>query len=355
VSEHPTAARRADASTCEGLRVTVHRSAAELSEEWGRLASSLDAPIFHTTAFLRACERHPIQEVSESRFIEVRDEQEKLIGAVPAYLQADPFSPAQAERSGRALLSTIRQSSDTRVLALGPGALEAACAAFAAEAHQLDCPRWGFVNVDRASCPETELIALGFEVRGMAPRWSLPRELANDEDQYLSRLTPRIRRSLRRYRRRAADAGVVVERHGPEPPTLHRLLGLVQESSARVGAPGYYDPRHLAEFLRALGDVVEIIEVRRRDESLAVGICFREGTRYRCWAPGYVRDPSLSFSPYYILWWEALRSMWSSDATVLECGRNNDDFKRRMGLIENELVALLGPEAGEIVNEAGAP
>ena len=79
-------------------------------------------------------------------------------------------------------------------------------------------------------------------------------------------------------------------------------------------------------------------------ETLGVGICFVEDTRLQYWAAGYVRDRAdLRFSPYYVLWREVLELMWSTGARTAECGRLNEAFKRKMGLVPQPLVALIGP------------
>jgi aspartate aminotransferase-like enzyme/predicted N-acyltransferase len=326
-------------------RARVLGSADELGPEWDELAVASDAPVFHSRAFLRAYEHHPVQQISSPRYLEVRGRGGELRAAAPAYLQGDPLGLLGLAPGERGLLSPMWHSPDSRVLALDDDALDTLQAAFAAAAAAASSPLWGFVNVTADAPIVPALADRGFLVKDLVPRWSLPREAAPDGPAYLAGLHRPARHELRRQLRRAAEQGAHTVVHRADVPDLVRLLGFVAATATRAGSPKYYDPPRLAEFLVELGDPVRVLEVRGgAQETLAVGICFVERNRLQYWAAGFVRDRAdLTFSPYYALWWDVLELMWSGDAAVAECGRLNEAFKKKMGLVPHPLVALIGP------------
>jgi len=338
-----SAAGPSPAATADRIRIL--QSADELGAEWDELATRLDAPVFHSRAFMRAYEHHPVQKISAPRYLEVRGADGELRAAAAVYRQGDPLGLLGLCDSEEALLSPMWHSPDSRVLSLDDDALDALQHAFAAQSAELGCPLWGFVNVGADSPIVSSLVRRGFQCKDLVPRWVLPRELAPDGPSYLAALRRPVRHELRRQLRRARERqahGVV---HGATVPDLVRLLEFVAATATRAGSPKYYDPERLAEFLVELGEPVRVLEVRDGGgETLAVGICFVEATRLQYWAAGYVRDrPDLTFSPYYALWWDVLELMWSSAVRTAECGRLNETFKRKMGLVPRHLVALIGP------------
>ena len=326
--------------------VRVLGSADELGRDWDQLAVSLDAPVFHSSAFIRAYEHHPVQRISSPRYLEVRGPGGDLLAAAPVYLQGDPLGLLGLADGEQGMLSPMWHSPDSRVLAVDEAALDALLDAFATEAAALRCSLWGFVNVSADSPMVPRLIQRGFRCRELVPRWVLTRKLAPDGPAYLAALRRPVRQELRRQRRRASEHGVSTLMHYGDVPDLAELLRLVAATATRAGSPKYYDPERLASFLRELGDPVRLLEMRdSAGETLAVGICLVEDTRLQYWAVGYVRDRAdLAFSPFYALWWEVLELMWSLDVQTAECGRLNETFKRRMGMVPQQLVALLGPD-----------
>lgn len=321
-------------------------SADELGGDWDQLAASLDAPVFHSRAFMRAYEHHPVQRISSPRYLEVRGPGGDLLAAAPAYVQGDPLGLLGLADGEQGLLSPMWHSPDSRVLAVDDAALDALQDAFAAEAEALGCSLWGFVNVSADSPMVPHLLQRGFRSKELVPRWVVTRQFAPDGSAYLAGLRQRARLELGRQRRRAAEHGVSTVIHQGDVPGLARMLKLVAATATRAGSPKYYDPRRFASFLAELGDPVRVLELRdNAGETLAVGICLVEDTRLQCWSAGYVRDRTdLAFSPFYALWWESLELMWSLGVQTAECGRLNETFKRRMGMKPRPLVALLGPQ-----------
>jgi predicted N-acyltransferase len=327
------------------MTIQVLGSADELAQDWDRLAASLGAPVFHSHAFIRAYEHHPVQRIGSPRYLEVRGEDGDLRAAAPAYVQGDPLGLLGLADGEQGLLSPMWHSPDSRMLAVDNAALDALQAAFAAEAEALGCALWGFVNVSADSPMVPLLIERGFRRKELVPRWVLARESAPDGQAYLAGLRRPVRQELRRHRRRAAEHGVSLRTHRGDVPDLARMLRLIAATATRAGSPKYYDPERFACFLAELGDPVRVLELcDHSGETLAVGICLVEDTRLHYWAGGYLRDrPDLTFSPFYALWWEVLELMWSLGARTAECGRLNETFKRKLGMVPHPLVALLGP------------
>ncbi|MFI0815764.1 aminotransferase class V-fold PLP-dependent enzyme [Streptomyces sp. NPDC021098] len=342
----PAAARHADAAGAPAADaapvVSASATAEELAPEWDGLVARLDAPIFHTRAFLTAYEHHPVQRISEPRYLEVRRGGE-LVAAAPTYLQGDPLGLLGLADGDQALLSPMWHSPDSRLLAADDAAVAALSTAFAARAAELGAPSWGFVNLSADNPMLPALERHGFRRQDLVPRWTLHRSDAPDEATYLAGMRRSVRRDYQRQLRRYREQGQV-RVHGAGYQGLVPLLELIAASATRTGSPKYYDPLRLAAFLRELDEPVRVVEIRENGgEPLAVAVCFQEAKRLQAWAGGYVRGRAdLRFSPYYALWWEIVELMWSSGAESIECGRLNETFKEKMLLSPHHLVAMIG-------------
>jgi aspartate aminotransferase-like enzyme len=314
-----------------------------LAPDWDGLVARLDAPVFHTRAFLRAYEHHPVQRISEPRYLEVRRDGE-LVAAAPTYLQGDPLGLLGMADGEQALLSPMWHSPDSRLLAADEDALDALTRAFAARAAELHAPQWGFANLGTDHPLVRTLERKGFRRRELVPRWTLHRSDAPDGEAYLAGMRRSVRRDYQRQLRRYREQGHA-RVHRADHEGLVPLLELIAASATRTGSPKYYDPLKLAAFLRELDEPVRVVEVRENDgEPLAVAVCFLEDKRLQAWAGGYVRGRAdLRFSPYYALWWEIVELMWSAGTESIECGRLNESFKEKMLLRPQNLVAMLGP------------
>ncbi|MEU0390133.1 aminotransferase class V-fold PLP-dependent enzyme [Streptomyces chartreusis] len=319
------------------------QTADALASGWDTLVARLDAPVFHTRAFLSAYEHHPVQRISAPRYLEVRRGSE-LVAAAPTYLQGDPLGLLGLADGEQALLSPMWHSPDSRLLTADEEALGALSAAFGDRAAELGAPLWGFVNLSDDSPLLPALARQGFQRKELVPRWTLHRSDAPDGDTYLAGMRRSVRRDYQRQLRRYAERAHTLV-HGARYPGLVPLLELIAASAARAGSPKYYDPQRLAAFLRELDGPVRVVEVRENNgEPLAVAVCFLESRRLQAWAGGYVRGRSdLTFSPYYALWWEIVRLMWATGADSIECGRLNETFKEKMLLSPQRLVAMIGP------------
>ncbi len=336
---------RVDETVAARRDVRVLHAADELGTDWDELAHDLDAPVFHTTGFMRAYERNPVQRITRPRYLEVRDDRGRLCAAAPVYVQGDPLSLLGLGEDGQACLSPMWHCPGARVLARDDASLLALGRAFGEQAAETGCRQWGFINVEPDASAVRALSAHGFAATELVPRWILPRELAPDGPTYLGALRGSARREFGRQLRRAEDHGAQSLVHRSDHPGLPALMEFVAATATRAGSPKYYDPPKLAAFLRELGEPVRVLEVRDRDgATLSVGVSFLEKTRLQYWAAGYRRDRTdLGFSPYYRMWWDMLELMWASGVEVAECGRLNEPFKRKMGLIPRYQVAMTGP------------
>ncbi|MFI6172677.1 GNAT family N-acetyltransferase [Nocardia sp. NPDC051052] len=336
-----------DETTAGGLAVRILHTADDLGPDWDELAEDLDAPVFHTTGFMRAYERNPVQSIARPRYLEVRDSQDKLRAAAPAYVQGDPLSLLGLGEGGSAFLSPMWHCPGARVLARDEESLRVLGQAFGRQAAAVGCAQWGFINVEGSADPIRSLATQGFKQQELVPRWVLPRELAPDRPTYLASLHGSARREFGRQLRRAEDHGAQSFVHRADYPGLSDLMEFVAATATRAGSPKYYNPPKLAAFLHELGEPVRVLEVRDRDgATLSVGVSFLEKTRLQYWAAGYRRDRAdIKFSPYYRMWWDMLELMWASGVEVAECGRLNEPFKQKMGLVPRYQIAMTGPAA----------
>ncbi|WP_055528982.1 aminotransferase class V-fold PLP-dependent enzyme [Streptomyces alboniger] len=333
-----------EADAAGELSVRSLASAQDLGPDWDALVADLDAPIFHTRAFLRAYEHHPIQRIRRPRYLEVRDGGGRLLAAAPTYLQGDPLGLLGLAEGEQALLAPVWHAPDAHLLARDERALDSLHRAFADRAAELGASRWGFVNLSADAPLVKALEGRGFRREDLVPRWTLSKRVAPDAETYLASMRRSVRRDYARQLRRYDEQARCFV-HRSDYPGLLGLLEMIAASAARNGSPKYYDPGPFAEFLRELGDAVRLVEIRGHDEeTLAVAVCFLEERRLQAWAGGYVRGrEELRFSPYYALWWEICQLMWATDVATIECGRLNETFKEKMLLTPQNLVALMGP------------
>jgi hypothetical protein len=339
----PATGSPATGSPATGRAVAAGSATAdELNADWDGLVTRLGAPIFNTRDFLRAYEHHPVQPISDPRYLAVR-RRDELLAVAPTYLQGDPLGLLGLPDGERALLSPMWHSPDSWLLAADADAAGALCGPFAARAAELDAELWGFINLSADDPMLAALERQGLERRELVPRWTLYRSDAPDADTYLGGMRARVRRDyqrqLRRYGERAHVRVHDAQYHGLVP-----LLELIAMNATRNGSPKYYDPLRLSRFLRELDRPVRVVEIRENNgEPLAVAVCFLEERRLQAWAGGYVRGRTdLSFSPYYALWWEIVSLMWSTRVESVECGRLNETFKTKMLLTPQRLVAMIG-------------
>ena len=202
--------------------------------------------------------------------------------------------------------------------------------------------RWcGFVNVQRGNALSQELRANGLPARHLIDRWTADLAGATGYEHYLARIGERARANLRRNERRSQEASVTVEVLPVDHAALDDIALLCTRTAARYENADFYPDRTFAAFVRELGDLAHVIEVRQRDKLVAAGICLTDATRFHTWTCGvdYVVDGN--YSPYSVLYAESIKLAIRLGKTVLEGGRGNSEFKQRHGLSPRHLDAAL--------------
>ena len=294
--------------------------------------------------FMRAYERHPIQPVHGSYYIELLDAAGQAAAFAPCHVQGDPLRALGLGPGEHALLSHVWHCSDGRVVApeATPAIATELLAAMRDVARSAGLTRTGFINVAAGSPSAVALAAAGVPGVHLDTRYWLDLAAHRDEQQLLATITPADRREYRRHWRRATEAGVKIVFRLARPDEDPEQLRLLETTMDRVGSPGYYDRDELARFL-AETPHARIIEVSLDGELLALAILFTDETRLHAWALGYDRDRRLPFSPYYVMWGSFLRLGWELGLPRLEAGRRNGEFKTRHGLCPQDLDAYVVP------------
>ena len=103
-----------------GLSIHLVRSASEVTDGVEGMASSCEAPFYYRKKFLEAYQRHPVQPVHDSFFLEVTDGSGELVAFAPCYLQGDTLGALGPATDEPSLLSHCWHCYDTRLLAARP-------------------------------------------------------------------------------------------------------------------------------------------------------------------------------------------------------------------------------------------
>ena len=145
-------------------------------------------------------------------------------------------------------------------------------------------------------------------------------------------------------------AGVAVRILDPAQADLDEHLRLVRLIGAKHGVEHFYPDGAFQEFQLGLGDAARIIEVRLGDRLLGVGVCLLDAHRLHFWTCGVDYGAAPGFSPFYVLYYEALRHAIDLGVPVFECGRRNGVFKSRYGMRPVPLLAYLAPTSRSLVS-----
>ncbi|MFD3596424.1 GNAT family N-acetyltransferase [Nocardia sp. NPDC058640] len=308
-----------------------------------QMIEASDANFNYSLEFLQAYGLHPIQPVHDQWYLEIYGRSGKPIAFAPCYAQGDPLQALGLADTELALLSHVWHCSDSRLVAsaeISPEVAEIAIGAMRHIAHQAGLRRCGFINVAADSPTANALESIGLIAAPIDTRYWLDLNACGDEEGYLARLDRSARREYRRHQNRARDAGVVVTHRSASADEDLNQLKLFESTMARVGSPGYYSAERLAAFL-AEAPSARIIEISSAGTLLAMGIIFADSSRIHAWACGWIRDPGLPFSPYYLIWAETLRLGFQIGVPRLEGGRRNGPFKERYGMAAQPLNAYL--------------
>jgi predicted N-acyltransferase len=328
--------------------VRVIRSIREIDPQaWAQLAKACDASVFYSWEFLTAVEAQPLTARAQPFYLVAEDSFGDLLAVLPMYLQEtrDPFATVtESAPAMRILASHLWHCYDTTVpcrAALDPWLLERLWTAVRRLAEDLSADMYGLVNVPRQGPLGTGLEAIGLTAQATAPRYRVdlrgPHHVAED---HLARVGRASRKTLRAYVRRAARAGAAVTADVGVRQLDEDLLELCH-ATADKHAPGYYPRAPLAALIAALGANCRIIRIDLDGQLLAASICLYDEMRMHAWAGGCRYPEDLNWSPQYVLFWAELTAAFGSGRPGLECGRRNDEFKRRYGLAPVELARVV--------------
>ncbi|MFE4594551.1 GNAT family N-acetyltransferase [Streptomyces laurentii] len=328
-----------------GHRVQVHPSIDGIGREWDVLMARARAPVFYRRPFLRAFERHPLHAVQRVAYILVTDARGRPLAGLPAYLHqgvdpmrviADHFTHA---RGRPVLLSHVWHCYDT-VLPVRPGEERAARTGLAAlreVAQEWGAALYGMANVDAAGPLDRLLARQGLHGVDIDVGWGLSLPRFTGYDDYLASLRGKPRRNLAHDLRLAARDGVRFRRLPAADADLDGFVRLARATAAKHGNSDYYRPGLFQDFVRALGDDVEVLELRLGDRLVCSGLALLDDTRYHFWACGFA--PMNGYSAFYAVFDHIMRGAFASGRPWVELGRRNPVFKRRYGLTPRTLTA----------------
>jgi hypothetical protein len=322
--------------------------------DWDELIGRSAAPVFYSSAFLSAHRKTAAAPADAYAYLTLRDPDRSLRAALPAVLlrRMDPLgSLAVYEPSIAAnplgLISHGWHCYDTWLPARrGEADLEAARTildALQELAAGFDAPWYGLVNVDATGPLAAALNGIGAHGVPINERYLLDLPPGFGLSDYLAGLPGGHGRTMRAHQRRAERAGVRVRVLGPESADLDAHLELVRLSGAERCLADYYPSGAFQDFQLLLGEAVRIIEVSLGGRTVGVGICLADARRLHFWACGLDYAAAPDFSPFYVLFYEALRHAVQLGVSRFECGRRNGVFKRRYGLRPVPLLAYVSP------------
>lgn len=313
--------------------------------DWNFVVRESGAPVFYEHAYLRAYEQTPLTDVDAFAYFVVRDGG-KPVAVTPAYLQtaADPLRCLHAAypeaRDQPALLSHTWHCYDAHVPATTE-VLPRLLDAMTRTASVFRAQWCGFVNVRRGSALSQSLRANGLPARHLLDRWTADLGGVTDYGHYLARLGQRARANLRRNERRSREAGVTIDVVPVEHAALDEFLLLCTKTASRFENNGFHPDPTFAAFVRGLGDLAHVIEVRQHDKLVAAGACLADSARLHTWTCGVDYAVDGNYSPYGVLFAESVKLAVRLGKRVFEGGRGNEVFNRRHGLSPRPLDAAL--------------
>ncbi|MBS2963789.1 GNAT family N-acetyltransferase [Actinocrinis puniceicyclus] len=326
--------------------VEIHDDVAAVPD-WDDLAADSGAPVFYRSAFLSAYRESRLLPADAYAYLVLRDADRRARAALPVALlpRMDPlgalavYEPSIATERG--LISHTWHCYDTWLPSReGPADLDAVrtvLAAFQSLAAELSAPWYGLVNVDATGPLAAALTGLGAHGVPIDQRYVLDLPPGFDPADHLAALPGHQRYTLSLHRRRAERAGAVTRilEPGRGQPAAHD--GLVASMEA-----GYFAPGGLHRLHRLLGPAARIIEVCVSGRVVGLGICLLDERSLHLWTCAADRSAD-EFSPFYVLFYEALKYAARLGVTRFECGRRYGEFKRRCGLRPVPLLAYVAP------------
>jgi predicted N-acyltransferase len=187
-------------------------------------------------------------------------------------------------------------------------------------------PLLGVANVDSADLAVWK--QWDFHPRRQPPRMVLELESPSYE-QYLERLSKRARQELRRARRRAAEADVVVRQISLDGCAAE-LYPLLAEVAHRHGSV-VFSPELFPALARELNDCAVVLAASAKGRGAGFFLCLREGTSLLAIMAGLRYALAYPSSAYFVLLDELVR--WSLEHGInrIHAGLSNEVQKQRHG------------------------
>lgn len=321
---------------------------------WTEVTARSAAPVQYSPAYLASYEAAPLSPYLEVRYL-TATEDGRAAAVLPCYLQERP-DPYNALREaglpvgdGPALLGHNWYCYDTRVPLL-PGTparrdrvLHRVLDTLAATARADGAGIAGLVNVTEDDPLLDVARARGWLTAPLVHRHQLPLADVQDFEGYLDRLGAKTRGTIRRYERRAADAGVTTAVEPPAPDMLKTVCQLTRVTAAKHGSDEMYPEGPFVDFVMGLGDRALVVRVDKGPETLAGAIVLLDDERLHMWVGGTPHATLDSFSPNYLLWAAEIRAGIDLGKVLIEGGRANWPMKRRYGMRRLPLYACVLP------------
>ena len=187
-------------------------------------------------------------------------------------------------------------------------------------------PLLGVANVDGADVHGWSV--RGFRVRPQPPRMVLDLEVSSYA-RYVERLPARARHELRRSRRRAADANLVVEQVvlDGSAPVLYPLLAEV----ARRHGPVVFSPELFPALARELDDRVLVLSASTHGRRAGFVLCLRQDSSLIAIMAGLRYAIAYPTSAYFVLLDELVRWSFEHGIRRIYGGLSNEVQKQRHG------------------------
>jgi hypothetical protein len=322
------------------VSVELYESIRSVPPVWDEAVRASGAPVFYERAYLEAYEDAPLAPVERCAYLVA--ERDGAAAVLPVFLVAalDPLGALASAfpdaPSGRGLVTPGWHCYDGRIPATRPDAeLAAALVAALGELAREAGVEWGaLVNF-------TDGAALGGAKARIDERFLLDLGRFESAEEYVASLAPKVRQNVRRWRRRAEDAGATLTVGRAADADLDGIVELARATAAKYGAGDFYRPGPFQRFVRALGDSAVAIEVRLGGRLISGGVCLVDAERFHTWTCGVDYDADPPFSPYTLMFVESVRTAFERGLPILEGGRRNAPYKLRYGLRRQPLDGYL--------------
>jgi predicted N-acyltransferase len=307
---------------------------------WDEAVRASGAPVFYERAYLEAYEDAPLAPFERCAYLVATSDGAAAVLPVFVVAAIDPLGALAAAfpdaPSGRGLLTPAWHCYDGRIPATKPddGLVAELVDALGELAREAGVAWGALVNF-------TDGAKLGGAKARIDERFLLDLGRFESTGEYVASLAPKVRQNVRRWRRRAEEAGATLSVGRAADADLDGIVELARGTAAKYGAGDFYRPGPFQRFVRALGDSAVAIEVRMGDRLLSGGVCLVDAQRFHTWTCGVDYDADPPFSPYTLLFAESVRVAFDRGLEVLEGGRRNAPYKLRYGLRRQPLDGYL--------------